>query len=174
MAALRRLLRRFVRAQSGAEVIEFALTLPLLLLVVLGIIEFGFLFQQYEVITNAAREGARIATLPTYSANAGVTQTNVTARVNQYLTAGGLSPASATIRGGSGCPSACNWLPVIDTIVAGPPAVCVKVFPVTVEYAHPVAFVRGVTIFFGRTLPTTITLRSTARMRNEVPSSACS
>jgi Flp pilus assembly protein TadG len=174
MAALIRSLRRFVRAQSGAEVIEFALTLPLLLLVVLGIIEFGFLFQQYEVVTNAAREGARIATLPTYSANASATQANVEARVNQYLSSAGLSTASATIYGGGGCPGACTWLPVIDTIIAGPPAVCIKVFPVTVHYAHPVAFVGGVLTFFGRSLPATITLKATARMRNEVPSAACS
>jgi Flp pilus assembly pilin Flp len=173
MAALRRLLKRFVRAQSGAEVIEFALTLPLMLLVVLGIIEFGFVFQQYEVITNAAREGARIATLPTYSANASVTQTNVRARVNQYLTAGGLSTGSATIYGGSGCPSACTWLPVIDTIITGPPPVCVKVFPVTVHYSHPVPFIGGIIRYFGRTFGT-VTLKATARMRNEVPSSACS
>lgn len=173
MAALIRSLRRFVRAQSGAEVIEFALTLPLLLLVVLGIIEFGFMFQEYEVVTNAAREGARIAVLPTYSANAGVTQTNVTTRINQYLSSAGLSTAAATICGGDmGCPG--NWLPVTDTIIAGTPGLCVKVFPVTVQYQHPVAFVRGVTIFFGKTLPTTITLRATARMRNEVPSATCS
>lgn len=172
MAALSRLVRRFVRAQSGAEVIEFALTLPLLLLVVLGIIEFGFLFQQYEVVTNAAREGARIAILPTYSANAAATQTNVTARVNQYLAAGGLT-ASATVCGGGGtCPG--DWLSVNDQISAGPPAICVKVFRVTVEYPHPVPFVGGIIQYFGRSLPTTITLRSTARMRNEVPSSACS
>jgi Flp pilus assembly protein TadG len=174
MAALIRSLRRFVRAQSGAEVIEFALTLPLLLLVVLGIIEFGFLFQQYEVVTNAAREGARIAVLPTYTANASATQTNVTTRINQYLTAAGLSTASATIYGGSGCPGACTWLPVTDTIIAGTPGLCIKVFPITVAYQHPVAFVRGVTIFFGKTLPTTITLRATARMRYEVPSATCS
>ena len=64
MVALTRLLARFARAESGAELIEFGLTLPLMLLVVLGIIEYGFVFQQYEVVTNAAREGARIAVLP--------------------------------------------------------------------------------------------------------------
>ena len=32
----------------------------------LGIIDFGFLFQRYEVVTNAAREGARVAILPGY------------------------------------------------------------------------------------------------------------
>jgi len=174
MAALNRLLRRFVRAQSGAEVIEFALTLPLLLLVVLGIIEFGFLFQEYEVVTNAAREGARIAILPTYSANAAVTQTNVTTRINQYLSAAGLSTASATIYGGgSGCPGSCDWLPATETIIAGTPGLCVKVFPVTVHYAHPVPFIGGIIRYFGRT-QAAITLKATARMRNEVPSAACS
>ena len=39
---------------------------PTLLLVMLGIIDFGFLFQRYEVVTNAAREGARVAILPGY------------------------------------------------------------------------------------------------------------
>ncbi len=57
-------IRRGWRSESGAELVELALALPLLLLVVMGIIDFGFLFQRYEVVTNAAREGARIATLP--------------------------------------------------------------------------------------------------------------
>ncbi len=85
-----RSLLRFVRSESGAEIIEFGLTLPLMLLVVLGIIEFGFVFQQYQVVTNAAREGARIAILPNYANTVAAAQTNVTARVNQYLTSAGL------------------------------------------------------------------------------------
>ena len=40
------------------------MTLPLLLLVCVGIIEFGRLYQTWQVMTNAAREGARIAVLP--------------------------------------------------------------------------------------------------------------
>lgn len=55
---------RRVRSERGAELIEFALVFPVLLLVVLGIVDFGFLFQRMEVVTNAAREGARIAVLP--------------------------------------------------------------------------------------------------------------
>ncbi len=38
---------------------EFALILPILLLVVLGIVEFGYLFTAYTSMFNAAREGAR-------------------------------------------------------------------------------------------------------------------
>ena len=48
---------RLARGERGAELIEFALVLPLLLLLVLGIVDFGFMFQRLEVVTNAAREG---------------------------------------------------------------------------------------------------------------------
>ncbi len=50
-----------------------------------GIIDFGLLFQRYEAVTNAAREGARIAVLPGYA------QADVQARVTQYLAAAGLT-----------------------------------------------------------------------------------
>ena len=53
-------------SERGAEVIEFAIVLPLLLLVIFGIVDFGFLFQRYVVLTNAAMEGARVASLPGY------------------------------------------------------------------------------------------------------------
>src|SRR5262245_33802491 len=88
-----RRLRRRVRSERGAELIEFALTLPLLLLLVLGIIEFGFLFQEYEVVTNAAREGARIASM---IPSAGYTTDHAKTRVTNYLTAGGLNPTRVT------------------------------------------------------------------------------
>ena len=50
-----------VRSQAGAELVEFALVLPILLLVFGGIVDFGLLLQRQQVITNAAREGARLA-----------------------------------------------------------------------------------------------------------------
>ena len=45
--------------QNGAAVVEFAVVLPLLLLIVFGIIEFGFLMYNQAMLTNASREGAR-------------------------------------------------------------------------------------------------------------------
>ena len=57
------LLRR-ARGHKGAALIEVALTLPLLLLVSVGIFEFGRAYQTWQVLTNAAREGARVAVLP--------------------------------------------------------------------------------------------------------------
>ena len=45
--------------QRGASAVEFALILPLLLLFIFGIIEFGFYVYNQQVITNACREGTR-------------------------------------------------------------------------------------------------------------------
>lgn len=45
--------------QKGAAMVEFAIVLPLLLVLVFGIIEFGLLLYNQQVITNASREGAR-------------------------------------------------------------------------------------------------------------------
>jgi len=48
-----------LRQCEGAAMVEFAIGSTVLLLIVLGIIEFGFLWYQKQVITNASREGAR-------------------------------------------------------------------------------------------------------------------
>jgi len=61
---------------------ETALTLPLVLLVTVGIFEFGRAYQVFQVCTNAAREGARLAVLP------GTTDTDVKNRVAAYIKAG--------------------------------------------------------------------------------------
>src|SRR6185369_3492982 len=81
---------RLAKGELGAELIEFALVLPLLLLLVLGIVDFGFMFQRLEVVTNAAREGARIAVLPSYDT------ADVRARVNSYLLEGGVPIVAGT------------------------------------------------------------------------------
>ncbi|RLB94544.1 MAG: hypothetical protein DRH76_09170, partial [Deltaproteobacteria bacterium] len=50
------------RNDHGGALVEFAIVMPLLLLIVGGIIEFGLLYYNKQVITNASREGARAAT----------------------------------------------------------------------------------------------------------------
>jgi len=49
--------------ERGASTVEFAVVLPLLLLLVFGIIEFGVFLYDKAVITNASREGARYGIL---------------------------------------------------------------------------------------------------------------
>lgn len=55
-----------LRSSSGSELVEFALVMPMLLIVVFGIVDVTLLFNQYLTITDVAREGARVAILPGY------------------------------------------------------------------------------------------------------------
>jgi len=53
------MLRRRMRSERGAAAVEFALVLPLLVLLVFGIAEFGRAFYIQSTISGAAREGVR-------------------------------------------------------------------------------------------------------------------
>jgi Flp pilus assembly protein TadG len=150
-------IRQIWRSESGAELVEFALAFPLLLLVVMGIIDFGFLFQRYEVLTNAAREGARIAVLPTYQ---GALDENVSTRVLQYLNAAGLDESEATV------------LPVEvvnESIALG---TCMTTYKVTVTFPHEYSFVAGIMGYFGGTLSSR-TLTAISTMRGETVAGSC-
>ncbi|KZE92013.1 hypothetical protein AVP42_02916 [Agromyces sp. NDB4Y10] len=48
------------RHEDGAAAVEFALVVPLLLIILLAIISLGWVFNQQLTLTQAAREGARI------------------------------------------------------------------------------------------------------------------
>ena len=74
-----------MRSEKGVALVEAAITLPIILLISVGIFEFGRAYQTSQVLTNAAREGARLAVID------GSTDADVRARVNQYLTNGGLT-----------------------------------------------------------------------------------
>lgn len=80
----RHLLAR-ARQERGAALIETAFMMPLLLLLSLSVFEFGRAFQYWQVLTNAAREGARIAVLP------GTSDAAITTRVTTYLSNGQLA-----------------------------------------------------------------------------------
>ncbi|HOT98225.1 MAG TPA: TadE/TadG family type IV pilus assembly protein [bacterium] len=54
-------MKRLFRRQDGQSLVEFALVIPIFLLVLFGIIEFGRLWETMNVMTGAAREGARVA-----------------------------------------------------------------------------------------------------------------
>ncbi|MFZ5631240.1 MAG: TadE/TadG family type IV pilus assembly protein [Bacillota bacterium] len=53
--------RPFLKNQRGQAMVELALVLPILLILFMGVIEFGRIFHTYLMITNASREGARVA-----------------------------------------------------------------------------------------------------------------
>jgi len=57
------------RPRPGQTLVEFSLTLPLLLLLLFGIIEFGRIFQAWVTLQNAARAAARVAITGEYDKN---------------------------------------------------------------------------------------------------------
>jgi hypothetical protein len=92
-------IKRQTLGQSGASAIEFALVLPVLLLILFGIVEFSVLFYDKAMLTNASREGARLAIVyrgPALCVGAACypPQAEITTRVNDYL---GISDGSSSL-----------------------------------------------------------------------------
>ena len=155
------------RSERGQAIIELALTLPLLLLIVLGIFDFGLMFQKYEVVTNAAREGARVGVLPDY------TPDDARLRALDYLAVGGLGGTANPIRGsvascagGLAPKNRCVSAVISDaTITGSSPAKTVQQITVTVTYDYQYGFVGPIMSLFGGSLGTTrLSAMSTMRM----------
>jgi Flp pilus assembly protein TadG len=92
-------MNRFRADRSGQNLVEFALVVVMLLLLVVGICEFGRAWNLYQILANASREGARLAALPSGFTSAAAVNTTV----KNYLTNGNVDPAKVTIAiGGAG------------------------------------------------------------------------
>jgi Flp pilus assembly protein TadG len=76
--------------RAGQAVVEFALILPLFMLLVFGTLEFGRAYYDMHLLTNAARSGARLGTLP------GKVEADVNSAVSASLTAVGMTNPSTT------------------------------------------------------------------------------
>lgn len=53
-------MRRWLRSERGQTMVETAMVLPILLVLVFGMIDFGRVFNAWITVTNSAREGARV------------------------------------------------------------------------------------------------------------------
>lgn len=81
------------RAEAGTALIEFALVLPILCVLAMGMLDFGRAFHMKGLLDQSAREGARIAVVTTPDADL------VTARVNAVLGSGGITPETVAVVG---------------------------------------------------------------------------
>ncbi len=98
---------KIVKCQKGAAAVEFALIAPLLFTIIFGIIEFGLLFYDKQVITNASREGARYGILwnPTRPTDQQIMDRVETFTLNKLVTFGATDqPITTTIEGVDGEP----------------------------------------------------------------------
>jgi Flp pilus assembly protein TadG len=139
------------RSEKGAALLEAAMTIPLLLLVAIGTLEFGRAYQTWQVLTNAAREGARMAVLPNQ------TQSAVVQRVRDYMQSGQLprySTASVSVNSSA-------------TITVN--GVAVPASQVTVDYPFNFIVLQPVArlVTPSTSLGSAVTMRAEAVMRNE-------
>jgi Flp pilus assembly protein TadG len=94
----------FINNQKGAAAVEFAFVLPILMVLVFGTIEFGVLFYNKAMITNASREGARsgIVFAPTRPTDTDISSVVDTYCATSLITFGtASSPATTVSRAGS-------------------------------------------------------------------------
>jgi len=91
--------RRFIRNDSGAAMVEFALVVPVLLLIVWGIVDISRAFQTIDNLTSAVREGARVGAVMSSAPNQGPNQTQIQNTVASAFQPIGapLNPSSVTV-----------------------------------------------------------------------------
>jgi Flp pilus assembly protein TadG len=144
---------RKVRDDSGQALVEFALVLPMLLLLVFGIIEFGRAWNARQVLTDAAREGTRTMVvseiLPT-DASVALAEASIRQGVRMALARGSLDTTAATVITLSGLTKGSR---------TGTPA--------SVAISYPYRFNTLGKLLKWTTGQSNITLRTTFVMRNE-------
>lgn len=86
--------RRWKRDEGGQAAVELALVLPFLLLLLVGILEFGRGWNEHQVITDAAREAARRAAIVT---DPPTTEADIVNTAIAAIARAGIDPARATI-----------------------------------------------------------------------------
>ena len=136
-------------SERGAELVEMAIVLPLLLLVMMGIVDFAFMFQRFLVLTNAAVEGARVGTLPGYSLD-----TDVPLRVQDYATGGGVPGTVST--------------EAVPTTVPAPGGGTWPAVQVTVSQDYTLDYIGPIAAIFGGSDARTVTLRARSTMRRQI------
>ncbi len=137
-------------SERGAAVVEFAVMFLLLLVFALGIIDFGILWVQSHYITNAAREGGRVASkIGDLSTSAA--QTEIKTAVETYLTGiyKNLNGSQVNLTYGNSFPGSSKFVEILVTagslndftdpdITSPPDAVEVQVKVQTAETWTPV------------------------------------
>jgi len=141
-----------VKDSRGVAAIEFAIILPLLLLILFGIIEFSILLYDKAMITNASREGARAGSL---YREEDPTQDYIKGIVDHYILNNLISLGCA------GSTATVDVDPSVD--LNGH-----KHIQVTVQYPYTFLILPNfLTAFFSGTMDGSITISATSVMRKE-------
>ncbi len=102
------------RKQRGATIVEAAFVIPILFMFLLGILEFGRAYNEYQVLTNAAREAARFAVAPSPGSggqlpcNGASNCAAVQQVATNWLNSAGITPSTAPTNTTVACSSFTN------------------------------------------------------------------
>ncbi len=94
-------IKRILKTNKGQALVEFALIIPMLLLLLFGIIEFGRIFGAELTVNNGAREGARLGAIGASDSAIITRVTNSSGMLDSSLVAVTITPVeSSRVRGG--------------------------------------------------------------------------
>ena len=108
-------MRRTELRKRGQAMVEFALVLPILLIILMGIMEFGLVFHEYLVVTHAAREGARVAVLGGTDAEINATVTSAADSIDRGALTTTIAPG-VRVRGQQVTVQVTNTVPLITPL----------------------------------------------------------
>lgn len=83
-------MKKIIKSEEGQGLVEFALVLPILILLICGIIDFGWIFYNHLAMENACREGARFACVngAEYKVDAAATEDDIKSKVLENVPGG--------------------------------------------------------------------------------------
>jgi Flp pilus assembly protein TadG len=89
--------RRVRRARGGMAMVEMVIILPLLFMLLFALVEFSVLFGRWQMLSNAAREGARTAVVFRSDCNTATVEAEVRQRVKDYAVPLGITLSDGDI-----------------------------------------------------------------------------
>ena len=107
--------KRRPHSEDGTSVVEMAFVLPLLLLLVFAIGDFGIAYTRWNSLTNAVREGARVGVVFRNPCNAAAVTTEIQNTVANFAASSGLNGGSIVTTAGNVCGGTGTQLTVTST-----------------------------------------------------------
>ena len=148
--------RKLCKDRAGQAMVEFALVVPIFLLLVIGVIEFGRAWNLQQTITDAAREGARRAVVFDPTLTVAEVQTAVKAKIQ----AAGFDSTQATIVW-QDCTAACTALADFNALARG------DVLNVQVRMPYRFIFLKPLMNLANTSSNGSLTLQTATQMRKE-------
>ena len=107
-------------SERGAAAVEFAILLPLLLMLVLGTIEFGRAYNAQITLTNAARDGVRVMAIGNDPVGAKTAAQNAAASVSTTIPASDITLSTSACSAGAQVTLTIKYNLATITGIAGP------------------------------------------------------